>query len=115
MVLARRKEALLTLCVSAAGEVKARCGTSFYKNVMYPFVKMYDPEDSHNLSIWVRGASACVSPGRYCSQQSRRPESPFLAQPRGLARATTPISMAELRAQPQLDRLTPFPSVSPRP
>jgi len=44
------------LCLSSAGEVKARCGTSFYKNVMYPFVKMYDPEDSHNLSIWVCGA-----------------------------------------------------------
>ena len=40
----------------SAGEVKARCGTSFYKNVCYPFVKMYDPEDSHNLSIWVRCA-----------------------------------------------------------
>ena len=44
------------LCLSSAGEVKARCGTSFYKNVLYPFVKMYDPEDSHNLSIWVCGA-----------------------------------------------------------
>ena len=50
------------LCVDAirvvAGEVKARCGTSFYKNVCYPFVKMYDPEDSHNLSIKVRCAQA---------------------------------------------------------
>ncbi len=47
----------MRLCVDArcvvAGEVKARCGTSFYKNVCYPFVKMYDPEDSHNLSIKV--------------------------------------------------------------
>jgi hypothetical protein len=49
------------LCVDAlrvvAGEVKARCGTSFYKNVCYPFVKMYDPEDSHNLSIKVSCAA----------------------------------------------------------
>ena len=45
---------------SVVGEVKARCGTSFYKNVLYPFVSMYDAEEAHKLSIWVCFCPACM-------------------------------------------------------
>ena len=35
-----------------AGEVKARCGTVLYKNVLYPAISLYDAEEAHKLSIW---------------------------------------------------------------
>jgi hypothetical protein len=41
-----------------AGEVKARCGTVLYKNVLYPAISLYDAEEAHKLSIWVRVAMA---------------------------------------------------------
>merc|ERR1712216_98215 len=44
--------AISTTSHPAFGEVKARCGTSFYKNVLYPLVSMYDAEEAHKLSIW---------------------------------------------------------------
>jgi hypothetical protein len=59
------RPAIATIC---AGEVKARCGTSFYKNCVYPFVQMYDPEESHNLAIKVRQGGP--GPRRHATSKS---------------------------------------------